>query len=311
MESASTIEATSEYRLVQYSYQTAYGPLTQKVLYPIAEAPWRKEPLVKDVQEDRKILSLLRDPWEKEPTSIREARKYLGDGGIIGDYLGVPSFYWCLLRGSIQDAIMDFFDYPEIMAKVTEAYTEYALEYIRASCEKAAPDYFMFGGSYASMSVISPEFYRAHNLPFVQKGTGLLRSLGVPSCLHMCGRSNEMVGVFASETDLNMLEPLERAPGGNVHLGEVKRKYGDRLCLKGNIHTFDTLLNGTANQVDQEARSCIEQAADGGGFILATGDQVPRDTPEENFEAMISAAVKHGQYSRPHNQPQAHRPVQT
>jgi uroporphyrinogen-III decarboxylase len=296
-ESAEVIEKTEDHRLVKYSYRTEEGLLEESVLYPADSAPWRREPLVKNVEEDyRKILALLRDPGEREAQSISDAKEYLGDHGIVGDYLGVPSFSWCLLRGSIQDAIMDYYDYPEIMNRITEVYTEYGLEYIRASCEKAAPDYFMFGGSYASMSVISPEFYRSHNLAFVQRCTALLKERGVPSCLHMCGRSNEMIGAFASETDLNMLEPLERPPGGNVNLKETKRRYGDRLCLKGNINTFDTLQRGSPAEVETEARRCMEDAAGGGGFILASGDQVPRDTPEENFISMIGAAEKYGRY---------------
>ncbi len=112
----------------------------------------------------------------------------------------------------------------------------------------------------------------------------------------MCGKSNEMVEVFAKETELNMLEPLERPPGGNVSLKEVKQKYGSRLCLKGNVNTFITLAKGTPRDVEEEAKRCIEDAAEGGGFILGSGDQVPGDTPEQNFIAMIEAAKKYGKY---------------
>lgn len=297
MLSVKIVESNDNYRVVEYNYNTSEGLLKETTYFPKQEAPWIKEHLVKDVEQDyKKILAMFINPWEKDTVEIDKASVYIGDDGLIGNSAGVPSFYWFMARGSIQDAIMDYYDYPDIMKKFTQAYTEYILEYIKASCAKSKPDYFIFGGSYASMSIISPMFYRQHNLPFLQKACELLKEFGVPSCVHMCGKSNEMVEVFAQETELNMLEPLERPPGGNVSLKEVKQKYGRRLCLKGNVNTFVTLAMGTPRDVEEEVKKCIEDAAEGGGFILGSGDQVPGDTPEQNFTAMIKAAKKYGKY---------------
>ena len=82
----------------------------------------------------------------------------------------------------------------------------------------------------------------------------------------------------------------------NVNLSEVKRRFGNRLCFKGNVNTIGTIAKGSKEDVMDEAKKCIEDAAEGGGFILASGDQVPVDTPEENFEAFIKAARIFGKY---------------
>jgi len=37
-------------------------------------------------------------------------------------------------------------------------------------------------------------------------------------------------------------------------------------------------------------------AAEGGGFILSTGDQCGRDTPDENIYAMVETAREYGAY---------------
>jgi uroporphyrinogen decarboxylase len=44
------------------------------------------------------------------------------------------------------------------------------------------------------------------------------------------------------------------------------------------------------------AKECIEAAKDGGGYVLSTGDQVGRDTPDENIFAIVKATRKYGKY---------------
>ena len=53
------------------------------------------------------------------------------------------------------------------------------------------------------------------------------------------------------------MEPLEEPPGGNVDIAEVKRRYGHRLCLKGNINTFQFLLRATPQQVEEKAKRLV------------------------------------------------------
>ncbi len=48
--------------------------------------------------------------------------------------------------------------------------------------------------------------------------------------------------------------------------------------------------------VERAARQAMDDAAEGGGFILSTGDQCGRDTPDANIFAMIETARKHGKY---------------
>ncbi|MBI3788525.1 MAG: hypothetical protein HY276_09775, partial [Ignavibacteriales bacterium] len=57
-----------------------------------------------------------------------------------------------------------------------------------------------------------------------------------------------------------------------------------------------TMLNGSVREVEEEAKTCIDAAAEGGGFILATGDQCGRDTPDENLFALVEVAKTYGRY---------------
>ena len=64
----------------------------------------------------------------------------------------------------------------------------------------------------------------------------------------------------------------------------------------GNLHTSAVMLMGTPDDVKRESLKAIRDAGPGGGFILSTGDQCGRDTPEENIFTMVRTARTFGQY---------------
>jgi uroporphyrinogen decarboxylase len=63
----------------------------------------------------------------------------------------------------------------------------------------------------------------------------------------------------------------------------------------GTISTA-AMYGGTTDAVRAAARQALRDAGDGGGFILSTGDQCGRDTPEDNLFAMVGTAKTHGVY---------------
>ena len=95
----------------------------------------------------------------------------------------------------------------------------------------------------------------------------------------------------AEATSLTIIDPLEIPPMGDCNLAELKRLYGHKLVLKGNLHTTNVMLRGTVDDVSVASRKAIDDAAKGGRFILSTGDQCGRDTPDENLRAMIGAEI--------------------
>jgi len=118
----------------------------------------------------------------------------------------------------------------------------------------------------------------------------------VVQALHSCGRQRQMIDILANETDLDVVNPLEVPPMGDCDLGEIKRSFGHRLALMGNIHTTEVMLFGTPDDVRAACRKAIDDAACGGGFILSTGDKCGRDTPFENIFAMVETAKEYGRY---------------
>ena len=157
------------------------------------------------------------------------------------------------------------------------------------------PDFICTGAS-GTLIFQTPAIFRELALPIVKKITSLCKEYKIPSHIHSCGPEKELIKICAEETDLTIIDPLEILPMGDCNLAEIKKLYGNKLILKGNLHTTDIMLDGSTDDVIEASKRAIDDAADGGGFILSTGDQCGRDTPFENIYAMVETARTYGKY---------------
>jgi uroporphyrinogen decarboxylase len=196
--------------------------------------------------------------------------------------------------GGLEAAVYAEVDYPDEFAELMDLQTQSFLRGAEMAID-AKPDFLMLGASGLG-TLQSRDQLKRYSIPFVQKVTRWSREAGIPSFLHSCGKQREMIDMLANETDLDVANPLEIPPMGDCDLDEIKRTYGHKLALMGNIHTTDVMLFGTADDVRAACRKAIDDAAEGGGFILSTGDQCGRDTPFENIFAMVETAKEYGRY---------------
>jgi len=65
-------------------------------------------------------------------------------------------------------------------------------------------------------------------------------------------------------------------PRAGMDLGELKRKYGRRLTLLGNVDCARTLVFGSPEEIEAEVRECIRVAAPGGGYVLSSSNCIHR-----------------------------------
>jgi uroporphyrinogen decarboxylase len=278
--------------------QTPYGNVSRQTFYPTTEPPWEPEKPVKDLRRDwPRLKALIGEDQNWKWETKFEDRERIGELGVYSVAIGIPQDWWFFQReGGYNQTLFDFADEEDYMrAEVFAFYNRYALARVRAACAAGA-DEIMLGGSASSLSASSPSNFRKFDLPFIQEAAKICRENGVYSHLHVCGKSRQVVDMIAQESDVDVMEPLEEPPGGNVDIGEVKKKYGHTLCLKGNLNTFDFMLNATPEQVEEKAKRLIDMCAPGGGFVLSTGDQCGRDTPDANLFKLVEVAKTYGQY---------------
>lgn len=289
----------SEEKIVEkIVYVTPAGELPKEITYYRDNPSWRTVKQLKDIVRDFKKLRYLYPKilgYEKK--EFEAMRAALGDLGVFGPTIIYPGFQWWneFVNGGLESLVYAYYDHPDLIEEWRQMEDKQCVRMMDMILD-ARPDYVLLGGS-GSITMQSPELFRELSLPTIKKLIKMAKEAGIPTMLHSCGKERALVQMCAEETDLNCVNPLEVPPMGDCDLAEVKRSFGHKLSLMGNLHTTEVMLRGTPEDVEREALKCIEVAAPGGGFILSTGDQCSRDTPDENIFKLVEVCKKYGRYS--------------
>lgn len=278
--------------------KTPDGEMTSAEVCFRFEPPTFVEKPIKSLPEDwPKFKHLLRMPSGYDKPLVdrmrEECRKRQQAFGLGIGYPGFHNWSWYTQKG-IEEMALAEMDCPEILQEWFEiemAIGDKMMDWMIA--EK--PDYIFFGGS-GTITCASPDLAMKYAIPALKKWSAMAKQAGLPTLLHSCGKQMVLLDMLCRHTDVNCANPLEAPPMGDVDLAQAKRKYGDKIALMGNLHTTEVMLFGSPQQVLEASRKAIEDAGANGGFILSSGDQCPRETPDENIFAMLQAAEKYGKY---------------
>lgn len=291
------VSKTDERLVARTVVSTPKGDLTQQDTFYRDNSPSRTEKIIKNLEEDfEKIRYLYPNILGYDASKDEHIKKRLGDKGIFCYIMGFPGFQdWIFsFHGNLEAMMYAYYDYPELVRELAVMQDKFVCRQTEMILD-AKPDVLFIGGS-GTLTLQSPDIFCELGLPTLKKVTRMAKEAGIPTMMHSCGKSRKLVEILANETDLNCINPLERPPMGDCNLREIKEKYRSKIALMGNLHTTEVMLMGTTEDVEREAKQSIDDAAEGGGFILSTGDQCGRDTPEENIFKMIEVARTYGRY---------------
>lgn len=227
---------------------------------------------------------------------FKEQVTTLGDLGINCACIAIPGLhtYSGFFEGSLETCTYAYYDYKELFEELRQSHHKQVIQHAQIALD-AGVDCVLIGAS-GNMTLQSPEIWEEMSLPTIKEVCELTRQAGKISGIHSCGKEAYIVKRLYEETSINYINPLELPPMGDCQLKDVKNSYGDKLSFMGNLHTVNVMLNGSVELVRLEALKAIRDAAQGGGYVLSTGDQVPRDTPDENIFEMVNVAKEYGTY---------------
>jgi len=139
--------------------------------------------------------------------------------------------------------------------------------------------------------MISPKMFRKYVFPWYERFGQICRENGLHFFFHSDGVVWQLIEDFIS-IGVEALHPIDPTC---MDIVEVKKKYGDRLTLIGNVSN-ELLQNGTPAEIANRTKELIKTMAPGGGYCLSSGNSVPDWARIENYKAMIETTKQYGAY---------------
>ncbi|MCL1896857.1 MAG: hypothetical protein FWG03_09960 [Clostridiales bacterium] len=246
-------------------------------------------------REDFENLALPDASVQGRYTELKEAAAYAKERGelaVVGSVGGPVTYSWLLMGPEY--LFMAMYDDPGLVKDVFDACQDFVLESIRniaacgVDCMIIAEDL-----GYERGVFYSPDLMRENLFPYLKRMVDEAHSFGLPVILHCDGNVNVIMDDFV-EIGFDAIHPLERKCG--MDLKGIKQKYGDRLCLFGNVDSCETLALGTPEEVEAATISCLRDGAPGGGYVLGSDHSLNKGVKIENVMKMYETHKKYGAY---------------
>jgi uroporphyrinogen decarboxylase len=140
---------------------------------------------------------------------------------------------------------------------------------------------------------LSPRLFSELVTPFLAQLIAGYRSLGFYTIKHTDGNIMPILDqlIQANPHALHSLDPQ-----GGVDIAEVKRLYGDQVCLIGNVNC-GMLDTGTDEQVIDSVRYALQNGMPGGGYIFSTSNCIYTGMRLSRYELMLDIWRREGNCS--------------
>lgn len=224
---------------------------------------------------------------------LLEATKGTGVG--VHCLIGGP-FSTAYLAVGMTDFMLKLYDDPAFVEHVLDLITTHCVRFVEEVCKRDIWGVFIAEdmGSSSGLLMRPQELQRLWE-PRIAQVIEPMKAQGIIPLLHSDGDVHDMIPTII-DVGFQVLQPLQ--PCGKLDIYEVKERWGDRLCLFGNIDVTTTLSLGTPEQVVADVKEHIDRLAPGGGYVCGSSKYIDNNVPPENFQAMIETIHTYGRYDR-------------
>jgi len=227
--------------------------------------------------------------WASLERVVKRYKGKLAIGVHLNDVVTIPRN----LMG-FENLLMAFAAEPELVRALVELSVGVNLE-LASEVARRGADFVFTGDDYASHQgpFVSPGMFREFLYPGLKRLVGGVKAMGLPIIKHTDGNISSLLEMIV-ESGIDCLDPIEPAAG--MDIGAIKRQYGGRIALKGNVDCAQTLTFGTEREVVEETKAVIRKAAGGGGLIVSSSNSIHSGVRAGNYLAMWNAIRMYGKY---------------
>lgn len=274
------------------------------VTYRVNESSWPLAVPIKTAIRRKKDWENIQLPdpdedwrYSEVEAAVREAhRDKVEDIAVIA---GIRSAFAVLyISMGLEDLSIALYEEPDFVQEMVEDlddfWTRSAINCIKRGADAVfiANDLGLNGGT-----IISPELFRSIFFPSLAKQISRIRECGKNGggkiIYHSCGNVKEVLPDLV-EMGIHCYNNVQ--VGAGMDLAEVKRDYGDRIALMGNVDATEILPRVSPEKLEEAVKKTISIGGPGGGYILASDHSFHKGVPIPSVEAFIRAGKKWGRY---------------
>ena len=136
--------------------------------------------------------------------------------------------------------------------------------------------------------MLSPKQYREFVTPYATRVCNLVREAKGVIFMHTDGFIDPLMDCFI-DAGYHAIQPLE--PSSNMNIERVKKNWGNKLAVIGNVCTSDTLPFGTLQDVRDYVHRCFREAKGDSdtisGYVFSASGSLHDKVKLENAMAML------------------------
>lgn len=174
---------------------------------------------------------------------------------------------------------------------------KYAVEYNKNlinHCAKRNITVIMTGRDYGNSTgcIENPDSIRRLYMPSHKIFVSYVQKMGKIPFLHCCGNVWDIMDDLVN-AGYRAYQSVQASAGMNW--AKLKEKYGEKLTLWAGVQC-ETLITGSARDVENEVRNALDVLMPGGGFIFGSTNSVQYGANTDNYLRVLELVRKYGVY---------------
>jgi len=209
---------------------------------------------------------------------IREARKRITDRPLLAGMIGPYSLAGRLL--DMTEIMVLCYEEPELVETVLEKVTVFLIAYAKAFKEAGANGIVM---AEPAAGLLSPSLIEEFSNPYVQRIKAAVEDEEFLVVYHNCGYIKPMM------EQIKAVDASVYSVGNAIEMEDALAMLPEDRMVLGNIDPVGTLRNQTPENIRKEVLAFLERYSGYPNFVIASGCDIPPDTPLENLDAFFAA----------------------
>lgn len=182
---------------------------------------------------------------------------------------------------------------PGFIQKVVKDKEKFYIEYIKHAIDEFNLEAFFIGDdlAYNANPFISSRHFNKIFLPSYKNIARMMHKRGVKLIFHSDGNILPLMEGLIEFTDF--IHPWQVS--ANIDIKEIKKKYGDKISLAGNV-PIPLLAHASYTEISDYVKDLLKHCAPGGGYFLSSGNSITPEIPWQNYLTMLRTFWKYRNY---------------